>query len=82
VDQHALHERVLYEQFRGRVLSGKVESQKLLVPQTVEMSLKETALLLSHRELLAELGFDDGARIKSMNCTMFSGDDRRPGRFL
>jgi DNA mismatch repair protein MutL len=57
VDQHALHERVLYEQFRGRVLSGKVESQKLLVPQTVEMSLKETALLLSHRELLAELGF-------------------------
>jgi DNA mismatch repair protein MutL len=57
VDQHALHERVLYEQFRGRVLSGKVESQKLLVPQTVEMSLKETALLLSHRELLSELGF-------------------------
>ncbi len=57
VDQHALHERVLYEQFRNRVLAGQVESQKLLVPQTVEMSLKETALLLSQRELLAELGF-------------------------
>ncbi len=57
VDQHALHERVLYEQFRQRVLSGAVESQKLLVPQPVEMSLKETALLLSHRDLLAELGF-------------------------
>ncbi len=57
VDQHALHERVLYEQFRKRVLAGRVESQKLLVPQPIEMSLKETALLLSHRELLAELGF-------------------------
>lgn len=57
VDQHALHERVLYEQFRQRVLSGAVESQRLLVPQSVEMSLKETALLLSHRELLSELGF-------------------------
>lgn len=57
VDQHALHERVLYEQFRNRVLSGAVESQKFLVPQTIEMSLKETALLLSHRELLGELGF-------------------------
>ncbi len=57
VDQHALHERVLFEQFRGRVLAGKVESQRLLVPVPIEMSLKETALLLSHRELLAELGF-------------------------
>ena len=58
VDQHALHERVLYEQFKSRVLSGKVESQKLLVPQMVEMSLKETALVLSQREVLAELGFE------------------------
>ncbi len=57
VDQHALHERVLYEQFKKRVLSGVVESQKLLVPQAVDMSLKETAILLSHQELLAELGF-------------------------
>ena len=57
VDQHALHERVLYEQFRQRILSGKVESQRLLVPMPVEMSLKETALLLSQRDLLGELGF-------------------------
>lgn len=57
VDQHALHERVLYEQFRGRVLAGRVESQKLLVPQMIELSLKETALVLSHRDLLAELGY-------------------------
>jgi DNA mismatch repair protein MutL len=49
---------VLYEQVRSRVLSGKVESQKLLVPQMVELSLKETALVLSHREVLAELGYD------------------------
>lgn len=57
IDQHALHERILYERFRERVLSRKVESQRLLVPQPVEASPKDAALLLEHAALLAELGF-------------------------
>ncbi len=60
IDQHALHERILYEQFRERTLAGGVEKQKLLMPEAVELSPSETALVVEHRELLAELGFDVG----------------------
>jgi DNA mismatch repair protein MutL len=56
VDQHALHERILYEQLRNRVLSGSVESQRLLVPQPVELSTAEAAVLSEHTELLARFG--------------------------
>jgi len=57
IDQHALHERVVYEQLRQRVLSGAVESQKLLVPQTIELSSGDAEILLEHQELLAQIGF-------------------------
>lgn len=56
IDQHALHERIMYEQLRRRVLSGSVEVQKLLIPVTVELSPREAAVLLDQAELLAELG--------------------------
>ena len=57
VDQHALHERVLYEQFKQRVLEGRVEQQKLLVPETVELSAAEAAVVGESTELLESLGF-------------------------
>lgn len=57
IDQHALHERVLYEQLRRRVLSGGVEAQKMLVPETLEVSAHDVALLAEHREVLEQLGF-------------------------
>lgn len=60
IDQHALHERVLYEQLRNRVLAGPVESQRMLVPETVELPPAEAALLIEHRDVLAELGFGIG----------------------
>lgn len=56
IDQHALHERILYEQLRERLAAGTVESQSLLVPEPVDLSPAETAAALEHRELLAELG--------------------------
>jgi len=56
VDQHALHERILYEQLRARVLAGAVESQSLLVPEPVDLAPVEAAAALEHRELLAQLG--------------------------
>ena len=56
IDQHALHERILYEQLRARMASGEVESQNLLVPEPVDLSPAEAAAALEHRELLAQLG--------------------------
>ena len=56
IDQHALHERILYEQLRRRVLSGGIEIQRLLMPITIELSTREAHALLDQSELLAELG--------------------------
>jgi len=57
IDQHALHERVLYERFRKKVLDGKVEVQKLLMPVTMDMDEKKMSLLLDQADLLKEIGF-------------------------
>lgn len=56
IDQHALHERILYEQLRQRLAEGTVEAQNLLVPEPVDLSPAEMAAALDNRELLAELG--------------------------
>ena len=56
IDQHALHERILYEQLRKRVAAGPIETQSLLVPEPVDLAPAEAAAALEHRDLLAELG--------------------------
>ena len=56
IDQHALHERILFEQLRARVASGPIESQALLVPEPVDLAPGEVAVALEHAELLARLG--------------------------
>lgn len=56
VDQHALHERILYEQLRSKISSGKVESQQLLVPEPVDLPPSEMAAAIESRELLAQIG--------------------------
>ena len=56
IDQHALHERIMYEQLRRRILGGHAEVQRLLVPIPVELTPREAAIALDNTELLAELG--------------------------
>ena len=41
IDQHALHERILYEEIREKVLGGCVEMQRLLVPEPVQLTAGE-----------------------------------------
>lgn len=57
IDQHALHERVLYERFRKKVLEERIEVQKLLVPLTLELSEEQIGVLLGQQELLQQMGF-------------------------
>ena len=56
IDQHALHERIIYEQLREKVLSGAIESQKLLVPEPVPLSPTEFSLVVEATATLAQLG--------------------------
>lgn len=58
IDQHALHERIMYEHLRNRILAGGVESQRLLIPETIECTAVEAAAILESAELFAEMGFD------------------------
>jgi DNA mismatch repair protein MutL len=58
IDQHALHERILYEQLRDKVLAGALESQRLLVPEPVDLSASEAAAVLERKDLLAQLGVE------------------------
>ena len=58
IDQHALHERILYEHLRKRILAGGVERQRLLIPETIECSATECVALLESLDLLKEIGFE------------------------
>ncbi len=58
VDQHALHERILYEQLRKKIAEGRLESQQLLVPEPLDLTPAEAAAALDSRELLAKIGID------------------------
>ena len=56
IDQHALHERVLYEQLKTRVQNGTLETQRMLVPEPVTLPPAEAAALLERQELLRQIG--------------------------
>lgn len=58
IDQHALHERILYEHLRNRILAGGVERQRLLIPDTIECTATECVALLESLDLLKEIGFE------------------------
>jgi DNA mismatch repair protein MutL len=57
IDQHVAHERVLYEQVLAQLAGRGIESQHLLVPETIELTAAEAAAVESHRELLEAMGF-------------------------
>lgn len=85
IDQHALHERILYEQFREKTLSGSVEKQKLLMPEAVELSPKEAAIVLAQQDLLSELGFDIsefGGTTVLVSAYPAMLKNRKPGRIV
>jgi DNA mismatch repair protein MutL len=57
IDQHAAHERVAFEKLKAEFAGKEVDSQGLLFPETMELSFRESAVLLEHQGELAHLGF-------------------------
>lgn len=57
VDQHAAHERILFEKMMAARDAGALESQNLLETQTIEFSHSEAVLLQENLTALNELGF-------------------------
>jgi DNA mismatch repair protein MutL len=56
IDQHALHERVLYERLKAAVAAGNLEVQPLLIPEKVELAAAELELVTEHAEALERAG--------------------------
>jgi len=58
IDQHALHERVLYTEIRSRLAEGDLQGQRLLVPEILDVTPAEKVALERSGELLGKLGID------------------------
>jgi len=56
VDQHAAHERLVYERMKAMLANGGVRRQVLLIPEIVEVGEAEAAALAEQADELAELG--------------------------
>ncbi len=57
IDQHVAHERILFDKFRQKEITRNIESQNLLVPETIDLSPAQTAAFEEVREELELAGF-------------------------
>jgi DNA mismatch repair protein MutL len=58
IDQHAAHERILFEKLKGDYETRSILSEKLLMPILIELSAEESFLLGSLGEAFQAMGFD------------------------
>ena len=58
IHQHAASERVAYQRLKQQYLTGAVESQRLLFPETLELSFSEVAVSERFRNDLTAIGFE------------------------
>ncbi len=89
VDQHALHERVLYERISERLREkGALEVQRLLVPAVVQLDPPQVQTLAEAEEIVANLGWhvepfgDDAVAIHGMPALLKRPDPEATLRAL
>ncbi|MBL1216946.1 MAG: DNA mismatch repair endonuclease MutL [Planctomycetes bacterium] len=58
IDQHALHERIMFEDLKRRILSGNLESQRLLMPAVIDVQPTDLDVLGRAEPLLTRLGIE------------------------
>ncbi len=88
IDQHALHERIIYEQLYSRICAddaGPLQSQRLLIPEPLDVTAAEADIIENNRDVLKQLGitaepFGPGAYAVQSFPTMLK--DVNPAQFL
>lgn len=58
IDQHAAHERIMYERIIAETQKGGAASQRLLEPMAVELSPGDMEVVRTNKELIASLGYE------------------------
>ncbi|MCT4575395.1 MAG: DNA mismatch repair endonuclease MutL [Alphaproteobacteria bacterium] len=58
IDQHAVHERIVYESIKDNLKSGGVSAQNLLIPEVVELKDESINILLNKQSDLYKLGLE------------------------
>ena len=58
IDQHAAHERIMFEKILERYNAKEVEKQQLLLPETIELPRSMIKLISGNKQLFEKLGFD------------------------
>lgn len=85
IDQHAAHERILYERIRDRVASGRMLSQRLLLRVLFEATPEEAETLAARFEDLSSAGFEIepmSGRSYAIAALPAEATDREPGETL
>ena len=57
IDQHVAHERILFDKFRQKETERKIESQNLLLPETIDLTPAQSVAFEEIREELENCGF-------------------------
>lgn len=57
IDQHAAHERLVYEKLKKQILTKNIQRSPLLLPEVITLNEKETTLLTEKHASLKEIGF-------------------------
>jgi len=86
IDQHAAHERILYEKLLAQREAAAVVSQRLLTPLLLELSSAQAAVLEAELTALTELGFAlepfGGYSFRLLAVPEIVAQDQLPGTFL
>lgn len=86
VDQHAAHERILYENMLQGYLNNTLERQLLLLPKKVSLSASELSLVIENREELARLGFEislgDLQTLHLLSMPVIAGENQTEDMFF
>ncbi|MEK6733569.1 MAG: DNA mismatch repair protein MutL, partial [Pseudomonadota bacterium] len=56
IDQHAAHERIFYERLKKQIINQQIQTQRLFIPEIIELSEHIIERLLSEKEELAKFG--------------------------
>lgn len=85
IDQHRAHVRILFEKFKTRIEQRKMHSQKILFPQTIELTAQEIVTLNEIKEDIARTGFEMdcvGGSTYSINAIPEGFDGIDPGSLI